>query len=424
MKKFVRFVCAALVSALLLTSCGQSQSQSGTATSSQASSSPAASVQSSGNSKLDPQKTTYGGDNADTAITENGVYYTDMYAAPYPLLMFYDFESGKAVPLCSNPQCRHDDPDTCSAVFKYGVSGLFYNSEKECLQAAEITNSKVYAIKTNGSGRDSIGDMGLVSAGSTSVHFTGTFMISNDTMSFTSFTKDGSAALYVLPLYKNAKPQKIYEAASSTLNDYPLIVYIYTDAMCGDIAIFHEVSVVSAPVDVSAEDIGRPRYLATLKYISPDMDEPVTVAENYNDITTYGEQYLISGDAGFAVWDPSTNEVESIELPQQVMDAYEQVGAVYSIDYDATDGTYYVVIPNADTSENSNIVRTIFVLNSDLQLKNTIYVNDFAYDYLGQTADSVVAVGSAHGENSICILPKSELETQSEINWKLKNVLE
>lgn len=381
----------------------------------------ACSSQSSTSATLDPQNTVCENSMYNVSIADNGIYYLSAQSNPSKV-MYYDFETQTALPLCSNPQCEHTDYEQCVAAFDNHVGAIYLNKTRNRLQAVPTLDAKVYAIKLDGSSRKVVGDMALVDVGSTHKGFTGTLMMNDETMAYSIFQKDGSAALYTLRLYKNSNAQKIYETASTaadTVADYSVDNEIYMIGLCGDFVIFHEDSVVEAPASVTEEELGRPFVTRTLKYCRAGMDEAITIGEGYYQLVPYGDKYLISGDAGFAVWDPATDEVSSIEMPQEIQEAYEEVGICGPM-Y-CSDGKYYLYFHNMISSSDPG---TIFVLDEQLNITNIIHTQ--ADVSLKFNSEYIVAVGTdsnadpdseTKGEYAAWLLPKTELEQNKEITW-------
>lgn len=401
MKRVCAFICATLALALLLfTACSTQNTTSVT---------------------LDPQNTVYENPMYNVVVAEDGIYYLHSQFYPFKV-MYYEFKAQTSLPLCSDPQCDHTDYETCVAAFDYHVGALYLNKTRNRLQAVSPLEAEVYAIMLDGSSRKSVGDMELVEVTKTHTNFYGTLMMNDDITAYSIFQKDGSAALYILPLYKNASAQKIYETASTAtevVGDYSVDTEIYMVGLCGDIVIFHEDSMISAPADVTEEELGRPFTTRTLKYCCAGMDEPVTIGDGYYQLAPYGDKYLISGDAGFAVWDPATNEVSSIEMPQEIQEKYEEVGNCGPMYY--SNGKYYLYFHDMVSSTTPG---TIFVLDEQINITNIITTQTDVV--LKFNDEYIVAVGTDHnadsesetrGEYAAWLLPKTKLEQSKEITW-------
>lgn len=422
MKRLFKLAAAALALAMLLTSCGTAK-----------------------NTYFAPDNTTYYGNERQGTgliVTEDGIYYVSddktykaagdsFYTEVPPCLSYYDFETGSSVILCSDPNCTHTDYTTCPAAFKEPLGGLMLNSSKNCLQGICIGDSKVYSIELDGSGRESAAGLGLLSANG-SVHYQGTYMLTDDYVFYSIFQKDGSAAIYSKPLYSDGEAQKIYETDTETETEdgYSIINYLFLFAASDGSLIFDEYNCVAAPTDVTEEDIGRPRFIDHLKCYNANTGEIETLAETYTTIVPYGDKNLLLSGDKLSVWDASTGEQTPMDMPAAAAELYEATG--YSRLYydDISDLYYWLFTKVSEEDGESTSAYTILVLDGKLNPKCTINCGSFLdgdLDFLQWNSTSLIAAGTDrtadHSQSAICILPKSEFENATEITWEADNVI-
>lgn len=90
--------------------------------------------------------------------TDTGYYYV----GDHDILIYIDKESKKATPLCSKPNCLHEDPDICDAYLNLAgtTSGLKIQYYKGSLYFIEqeiskdLTSSKIYLTKMDKDGKN------------------------------------------------------------------------------------------------------------------------------------------------------------------------------------------------------------------------------------------------------------------------------
>ena len=94
-------------------------------------------------------------------LNENG--NGEFYADDDRRLLYFDFGSMQSALVCSRPNCKHDDPEACSA---YGMRNhptivdgklYFFTTEIEWVSDAYVTNTRIYRAETDGTGRVEIG---------------------------------------------------------------------------------------------------------------------------------------------------------------------------------------------------------------------------------------------------------------------------
>lgn len=373
--------------------------------------------------ELSAQSTTFACDSPEIAVTNDGVYYTEMENGTnysLALLMYYDFNKKVSVPLCSDPQCSHTDANICVAAFEGNPIGLFVNSKHNVLQCAEISNSAVYEVGLDGSGRETVGELGLFAADGISVHYNGSIAIDENSLFFSNHQRDGSDALYYLPLRQNAKPKKIYEAKVETSSEYNFETYLSPIAICGKSVFFVE-NDQTVKADGRAES-GENQTVSTvaLKYYRADTGEVNTIAGGYTDIAPYGEKYLLIGGNGFAVWEPAADTVEQIAMTDEIAALYKNGDSIIRAFYD--DGKYYMLYSYERPDSDIDGFK-IYVLDSELKLENTIEC-DYDGTLVGlQFNDEYIFGVGYSGDMGIYLLPKSELEAKTEITWQMENIL-
>lgn len=96
------------------------------------------------------------------AESDNGYYFWERMSQEqfYPRLMFLDRESGRVVPLCSRPDCTHEDME-CNAYFRengYNGGGVnkqylqYYEGNLYAVGLSEDAYVSLFRIKADGSG--------------------------------------------------------------------------------------------------------------------------------------------------------------------------------------------------------------------------------------------------------------------------------
>lgn len=106
--------------------------------------------------------------NAFMNINRNGDFYIDNVRldftvdAPSDRLSFFDFNSMTSAIVCPRPNCKHDDPETCSA---FGMQNhptiigdklYFFATETGWVGDTVITSTKIYRAEIDGTGKTEI----------------------------------------------------------------------------------------------------------------------------------------------------------------------------------------------------------------------------------------------------------------------------
>lgn len=147
----------------------------------------------------------------DIVKTENGYYYFEQKETEY--LMFFDIESGYAVPVCNKAECSHDSDSDCDAAFgKDGIRITYLWYYGDSLYSCATKNSKdggdaevfLYKISMDGSKREKVCSLFYAS----DFEFV---MSCHRGYVYTALNEmDNKVSLYRIKLEKNAEPELIY----------------------------------------------------------------------------------------------------------------------------------------------------------------------------------------------------------------------
>lgn len=82
------------------------------------------------------------GSNVPMTKSDKGYYYVGGDG----IVIFVDKESKKATPLCTKPNCLHDDPETCDAYFDFSISNLIDPAVGSVTTAIQYNEGSLYMV--------------------------------------------------------------------------------------------------------------------------------------------------------------------------------------------------------------------------------------------------------------------------------------